>query len=197
MQIAGNVGSIRNTSSASHGWRTDAYSPTVSLGFLASFLGLLITALGCHLPDPVNVRTEVVTNGIPNKESSPFLQMPLEPGQVCPTRIAVIDIDGLIVNENQTGLMSAGTNPVSEFRARLDYIACHPQIRAVVLRINSPGGGVTASDIMHCELKKFKATTGLPVVACMMDVGTGGRITWPPEPTKFTRIPHQSWGASA
>jgi protease IV len=43
-----------------------------------------------------------------------------------------------------------------------------------VLRINSPGGGVTASDVMWHDLQEFKARTRLPVVACLMDVGAGG-----------------------
>src|SRR5262249_45844199 len=42
------------------------------------------------------------------------------------------------------------------------------------LRINSPGGGVTASDIMYHDLMRFRHTTGKPVVACMMDVAASG-----------------------
>ena len=48
------------------------------------------------------------------------------------------------------------------------------QVAAVVLRINSPGGGVTACDIMAEELDRFKAATRKPVVACLMDVATSG-----------------------
>jgi protease-4 len=47
-------------------------------------------------------------------------------------------------------------------------------VRAVVLRINSPGGGVTTTDIMWRDLKAFRERTRLPLVACLMDVGTGG-----------------------
>jgi protease IV len=43
-----------------------------------------------------------------------------------------------------------------------------------VLRINSPGGGVTASDIMCRDLRTFQEQTRLPVVACLMDLATGG-----------------------
>jgi protease-4 len=42
------------------------------------------------------------------------------------------------------------------------------------LRINSPGGGVTASDILAEELRRFRAEAGKPVVACLMDLATGG-----------------------
>ena len=43
-----------------------------------------------------------------------------------------------------------------------------------MIRINSPGGGVTACDIMAEELDRFKAATRKPVVACLMDVATSG-----------------------
>jgi protease IV len=42
------------------------------------------------------------------------------------------------------------------------------------VRINTPGGGVTASDIMRHDLEQFKQRTRLPVIACLMDVGAGG-----------------------
>jgi protease-4 len=43
-----------------------------------------------------------------------------------------------------------------------------------VLRINSPGGGVAATDIMRHDLETFRARTGLPIVASLLDVGAGG-----------------------
>jgi protease-4 len=42
------------------------------------------------------------------------------------------------------------------------------------VRINSPGGGVTASDIMYRDLVNFREETHKPVVACMMDVAASG-----------------------
>lgn len=89
-------------------------------------------------------------------------------------RIALIDVDGVLLNSDMTGLSSYGENPVAIFREKLDYIASHGCYRGVVVRINSPGGGVTASDIMRRDLLTLKARTGLPVVACLLDVGAGG-----------------------
>jgi len=89
-------------------------------------------------------------------------------------RVGIVDIDGLIVNQNLTGLSSAGENPVSAFREKLAVAAYDPSVRAVVLRINSPGGGVAASELMAEELRRFRLVTGKPVVACMMDLATGG-----------------------
>jgi protease-4 len=89
-------------------------------------------------------------------------------------KIALIDADGLLLNCDMSGLGSLGENPVALFREKLDRVASDPCYRAVVLRINSPGGGVTASDIMRRDLSRFRRDTGLPVVACLMDLGTGG-----------------------
>jgi protease-4 len=89
-------------------------------------------------------------------------------------RVAIVDLDGLIVNQNMTGLNSAGENPVAAFREKLALAAADPSIRAVVLRINSPGGGVAASVLMAEELRRFRLGTGKPVVACLMDLATGG-----------------------
>ncbi len=89
-------------------------------------------------------------------------------------KIAVIDVDGLLVNKNIGGLGSLGENPVALFREKLDRVMEDPSIAAMVLRINSPGGGVTASDIMARDLLQVKQSRQLPVIACLMDVGTGG-----------------------
>ena len=91
------------------------------------------------------------------------------------SRVALIDVDGLLLNQNLTGLYSVGENPVASFREKLEAAAQDARVRGlVVLRINSPGGGVTASDILSEELRRFRASTGKPVVACLMDLATGG-----------------------
>ena len=89
-------------------------------------------------------------------------------------RVGLIDVDGLLLNQNLTGLYSAGENPVGAFREKLEAAGRDPALRAVVLRINSPGGGVAATDIMADELGRFRSETGKPVVACLMDVATAG-----------------------
>jgi protease-4 len=89
-------------------------------------------------------------------------------------RIALVDVDGLILNQNQEGMTGSGENPVSSFREKLSGIARDPSVTAVVLRINSPGGSVTASDIMADELDRFREATRKPVVACLMDIATSG-----------------------
>ncbi|MEN1681699.1 MAG: S49 family peptidase [Planctomycetota bacterium] len=98
--------------------------------------------------------------------------LPREPG--CAPKIALIDVDGVLLNRNLTGSGSLGENPVALFREKLEAAAGDPGVCAVLLRINSPGGGVTACDIMRQDLERFRLHTGKPVVVCMMDLGCGG-----------------------
>ncbi len=89
-------------------------------------------------------------------------------------KVGIVDVDGVILNRNMTGFGSMGENPVALFREKLDAAASDPSIRAIVLRINSPGGGVTATDAMRHDLEAFKARTGVPVIASFQDLGAGG-----------------------
>ena len=93
---------------------------------------------------------------------------------LCRNKIAIIDVEGMILNARTSGLFGGGDNPMSLFRERLDAAADDPHVKAVVLRINSPGGAVTASDIMYQDVLSFRRDTGKPVVACMMDVAASG-----------------------
>jgi protease-4 len=93
----------------------------------------------------------------------------------CPNKVAIIDVEGLILNAKTSSFLSGdGDNPVSLFRERLEAAAEDKHVKAVVLRINSPGGAVTASDIMYQDLLTFRQETCKPVVACMMDVAASG-----------------------
>jgi protease-4 len=94
---------------------------------------------------------------------------------LCRDKVAVIDVSGIIMNAKCSSfLLGDGDNPLTLFRERLDAAADDPHVKAVILRINSPGGAVTASDIMYQDLVKFRHKTQKPVVACMMDVAASG-----------------------
>jgi len=93
---------------------------------------------------------------------------------LCCNKVAIIDVDGVILNAKTGGLLGGGDNMMSTFRERLDTAADDPSVKAVVLRINSPGGAVTASDIMYEDVLRFRRATHKPVVACMMDVAASG-----------------------
>jgi protease-4 len=137
--------------------------------------GLKVTTRDCvGFSTPLTTESRVSLDISPGPPPGPVVAMPVD--NHCPNgpKVAVIDVDGLILNQDCTGLYSLGENPVSLFREKLDAAAADAGVQAVVLRLNSPGGSVTASDIMWRDLQEFRAKTHKPVVACLMDVAAGG-----------------------
>jgi protease-4 len=63
---------------------------------------------------------------------------------------------------------------MSLFTQQLDRAQADASVKAVVLRVNSPGGTVTASDAMYQLVGKFREKTGRPVVASIQEVGASG-----------------------
>jgi protease-4 len=128
------------------------------------------------LTHPVETRLTFDTNLAPPADPGPVLEMSLGgvPATSPGPKIALIEVDGLLLNQNQTGPYALGDNPVARFKEKLAAAAACADVRAVVLRINSPGGGVVASDLMWKAVQDFRAHTGRPVVACLLEVGTGG-----------------------
>jgi len=132
-------------------------------------------AAGCKGPLQAVTRSRVTTIIPPQLDTGPLIEMPVvTAGASTGEKVALIDVDGLLLNTGMTGMGSMGENPVALFREKLDRVAADRCYRAVVVRINSYGGAVTATDIMWQDLQNFKARTGLPVVVSLMDVGAGG-----------------------
>jgi len=93
-------------------------------------------------------------------------------------KVALIELDGMLVNAERSGLLVAAENPVALAVEKLDKAAADPFVKAVILRINSPGGTVTASDLVYRQVLKvrqgFDNHKPKPVVAMLMDVAASG-----------------------
>ena len=147
---------------------------------------LLLGCLGCDSRWLVNTRSEVALTTPINGNFTANLAAGTPQGSIVPmplgdsatgktsAKIALIDVDGLLVNQTLTGPLFVGDNPVALFQEKLDATRADPTVCAVVVRINSPGGGVTACDIMRHLLERYRQTTGRPVIVCLVDVGAGG-----------------------
>jgi protease-4 len=90
-------------------------------------------------------------------------------------KILVVSIRGVISNEPDEKIFG-GARPslLQDTVAQLRRAGDDPNIRALVLKIESPGGSVTASDILYHEIVAYKEKTGVPVVAALMDLATSG-----------------------
>ncbi|EAZ6884577.1 signal peptide peptidase SppA [Salmonella enterica] len=83
--------------------------------------------------------------------------------------IAVIFANGAIMDGEETPGNVGGDTTASQIRdARLD-----PKVKAIVLRVNSPGGSVNASEVIRAELVAARAA-GKPVVVSMGGMAASG-----------------------
>ena len=88
--------------------------------------------------------------------------------------VAVIPVEGTIASaDSSIGGIQPTTTPEGLSDA-LDQAADDESVRAIVIEVNSPGGGVTASALMHESIMEFKENTGKPVVVSMADTAASG-----------------------
>jgi protease-4 len=89
-------------------------------------------------------------------------------------KVLMIDIDGTISSALETGFLSREKSVVARVFERLERAARDPRVKALILRLDTPGGEVTASDIVYHEVLRFKERTGRPVIGLMMSVAASG-----------------------
>jgi protease-4 len=91
-------------------------------------------------------------------------------------KILLVDISGTISEQEKSGglLGQAAPSMVSLIRESLQKAEKDDRIVGLILRINSPGGTVTASDIIHHDIVEFRKRKQVPVLACIMGVGASG-----------------------
>ncbi len=77
------------------------------------------------------------------------------------SKVALITVEGVILDSK-------------EIIEQLEKHRTNPTVKAIVLRINSPGGGVSPSQEIYEELVKTRQVTGKPVVASMGSLAASG-----------------------
>ena len=91
-------------------------------------------------------------------------------------KILLIDIDGPISNRPKKTLVGfqSETGMVDRIREILKKAENDKKIKGILLRINSPGGTVTSSDIIYHEIKSFKERYNVKVYVSVVDVAASG-----------------------
>lgn len=85
-------------------------------------------------------------------------------------KIAVVQVDGVITSGNGDGRR----NMVEHIQDQLDVAGADKNVKAIVLKINSPGGEVLASDEIYNAIRDFQNDTGKPVIASMQTLAASG-----------------------
>lgn len=86
-------------------------------------------------------------------------------------KIAVIDVEGIITGRD---LDRSGMGMVDFIAVQLKAAARDEHVKAVILKVNSPGGEVLAADEINRAIEKFQAKTQKPVVVSMGSMAASG-----------------------
>ena len=105
-------------------------------------------------------------------QADPLREFTLE-GESEP-KILVVPIRGVISNSPKEGFIRTRPSIVQEVVSQLRRAEEDEDVKAVIIKIDSPGGSVTASDILYSEIAGFKNRTGAKVVVAMMGVAASG-----------------------
>jgi protease-4 len=87
-------------------------------------------------------------------------------------KIAVITVDGIITSHEND---ESGNNMVDVVKAELEAAKKDSSVRAVILKVDSPGGEVMAADDIYRAIKKFQdGSRGKPVICSMGSLAASG-----------------------
>jgi protease-4 len=152
----------------SHGWMIFAIILLLLLCFslfgnFAQFIHHMMS-----LPSGFNS----LRNGTITRTAGPKLdEFVLEDNDSRYNKIAVITVDGIITSHTSD---EAGNNMVDVIKAQLDRAADDSRVKAVILKVDSPGGEVMASDEINKAITKFQTDSKKPVVCSMGSLAASG-----------------------
>lgn len=94
-------------------------------------------------------------------------------------KILLMDLSGFLSDESTSTLLNLTAPPARvpllvRVREELKKAAADEKVKALVIRVNTPGGTVTASDVIYRELELFRREKPIPIIAVMMDVAASG-----------------------
>jgi protease IV len=109
-------------------------------------------------------------SSLPSRAGIPSLEESLIEDNDSTNKIAVVEVDGIITS----GFERGGATMVDYIQDQFKVAARDRRVKAVILKVNSPGGEVLASDDINRAIAKFQQDTGKPVVAAMGSLAASG-----------------------
>ncbi|MDP1992066.1 MAG: signal peptide peptidase SppA [Syntrophales bacterium] len=110
--------------------------------------------------------------GLFSDAADPLREYTLEGGGS--EKILLISVQGTISNVPQKGLVRSTPSMVQQVVSQLKKAEKDERIKAILFKINSPGGTIIASDILYHEISSYRDKTGAKIVVSMMDVAASG-----------------------
>ena len=142
-------------------------------------------ALNLGLVDMVVTREDLrawMYKEFPNKDNNPnelpdsisiydYLSTIEEPKSESNNLIAIVNVEGTIVTGEASFNVAGSDTIVKNIRNAIK----DDSVKALVLRVNSPGGDVWASELITNALNEFKSS-GRPIIASMGDIAASGGV---------------------
>ena len=117
------------------------------------------------------VRFETGSSPMRTRQAGPRLEEFIVEENDASLKIAVVPIEGIISGQFAD---RGGFSMVDVVKAQLRRAKADRKVKAVVLKVNSPGGEVLASDDIAEALELFQKETGKPVVVSMGSLAASG-----------------------
>ncbi len=89
-------------------------------------------------------------------------------------KIVLVPIKGVISDKSAGTFLMNSPSLVHVVKRSLEQAASDNSVKGVILEVDSPGGGITASDVIYNYIVNFKNKTGKTVVVYMQDVAASG-----------------------
>jgi protease-4 len=91
-------------------------------------------------------------------------------------KILLVDISAVISEKEKSKGLGLVTEDslVARIKEELQKAEKDEYVKGIVVKINSPGGTVTATDTIYHELMEFKRRTGTRIVACVTGLAVSG-----------------------
>lgn len=105
---------------------------------------------------------------------APFTEEVVKDGSAT-KKIAILEVDGVIqdTGEAESFFQNGGYNHKS-FMEKLNYVKDDDSVKGIILRVNSPGGGVVESAEIHNKIEEIQKDTKKPVYVSMGSMTASG-----------------------
>jgi protease-4 len=107
----------------------------------------------------------------PTRAAGPRLEESIVEDNDSQNKIAVVEVQGVITSD----LLERGNYGMVDFvKDQLKMAAQDDRVKAVLLKVNSPGGEVLAADEISSAISKFQKDSGKPVIVSMASLAASG-----------------------
>ncbi|GAF64311.1 signal peptide protein [Bacillus sp. TS-2] len=105
---------------------------------------------------------------------SPTLEETVEIGTE-PGKIVLMELNGIIQDTGSSGgIFAVDTYNHQQFLEHLEYASQDPQVEGIVIRVNTPGGGVVESAEIYDKILSAKEEYEIPVYISMANMAASG-----------------------